>query len=299
MALDSDTGRAVSRHFSGMSSRGGFRGSLSLGFLLLSFLAAYFPVCRDLLHFWTTSEDYAHGLFIIPICTYLIYRKRETLLNIEPVPASWGLLIFILGLLTYVIASFAGIATLASMSMIPTLGGAVIYLYGFRTMRELSFVFFMFLFAIPIPAQILSAITIPLQLLVSKVSTFMAMLLGVPVYRQGNLIHIPGQILHVVTACSGLRSLIALLALGALMAHLCLRAHHLRSILFLSAFPTAILVNVLRVVTVIVGQYYFHLQLSQGVLHGLLGMMVFLSALAVTFSVERVLSKWDRPTTAR
>ena len=68
----------------------------------------------------------------------------------------------------------------------------------------------MLLFMIPVPCQIYSTLTIPLQLLVSKISTGISSLMGIPIYREGNVLHLPERTLQVVQACSGLRSMISL-----------------------------------------------------------------------------------------
>ena len=108
-------------------------------------------------------------------------------------PSLWGLGLVIFSLLLYLFAHLAEIVTVASFSMVLLLAGAVIYFYGFPMLKELLFPLFLLLFMIPIPAQIYSSLTIPLQLFVTNVSVWIGALLGIPVYREGNVIHLPDR----------------------------------------------------------------------------------------------------------
>jgi exosortase len=177
------------------------------------------------------------------------------------------------------------------------LGGVIIYLYGFLTLKELCFPIVFLLFMIPIPAQIYSALTIPLQLFVSKVSVWIAAHLGVPIYREGNIIHLPDRTMQVVQACSGLRSMISLLALGGIFGYLTLRSNLLRVILFLSGIPAAILVNIIRVLLLVATFHYFTFDLTQGTVHTIFGMVIFLLALMLMYGMKGILSHWDKPCT--
>jgi exosortase len=146
---------------------------------------------------------------------------------------------------------------------------------------------------IPVPAQIYATLTIPLQLLVSKISAEISSLIGIPIYREGNLIHLPERTLQVVQACSGLRSMISLLTLSTVFAYLTLKSNLLRSILFLSGIPTAIVVNIIRVLLLIAVQYFFDYDLTGGALHTVFGMLIFVLALLLIYVTKGVLSIWD------
>jgi len=166
-------------------------------------------------------------------------------------------------------------------------------LFGFSILKECAFPLFILLFMIPVPAQIYSQLTIPLQLLVSKTSTGLAHIVGVPIYREGNVIHFPGRTLAVVQACSGLRSLMSLLTLSAIYAYLTLNSNVLRSVLFFSGVPAAILVNIIRVVMIIIAFQYFEFDLTEGKIHTILGVIIFIIAVVIVAATRSVLSKWD------
>ena len=262
--------------------------------LFATFILAYFPVWKRLVLIWYNSDDYSHGFFIIPICIYLLWRKRNVLAEIPNKPSLWGLALVIFSLLMYLFAHFAEIMTIASFSMVLLLAGVMIYFYGGLMFKELLFSLFLLLFMIPVPAQIYSKLTIPLQLFVSRASVDISSLFGLPIYREGNVIHLPGQTLQVVQACSGLRSIISLLTLSAIFAYITLKSNLLRTILFFSGVPVAILVNIIRVLLMIVAFYHFNYDLTTGIAHTVFGMIIFILALISISIIREILSIWDK-----
>jgi exosortase A len=261
--------------------------------LITCFLGTYFPVWKSLVSAWYGSDDYSHGFFIVPLCIYIVGKKRQLLATTKIKPSTWGLVLVLFSLLVYLVAYFGEIATLASFSMVPFLAGVIIYFYGFGIFKELLFPFFMLLFMIPVPAQIYATLTVPLQLFVSKSSTWFGPILGMPIYREGNVIHLPEHTLQVVHACSGLRSMISLMTLSAVFAYFTLKSNTLRTILFLSGIPAAIVVNIIRVLMMIFMFYYFNYDLTESIVHTIIGVIIFVLALLIIAITRGVLSNWD------
>ena len=266
---------------------------LLLALLIASFLIAYFPVWKGLVRTWYNSDDYSHGFFIVPLCAFIIWQKRNILAETPIRSSSWGLAVIIFSLLLYLLGRLGEIATVASFSMVPVLAGLVIYFYGFKMFKELLFPLFLMLFMIPVPSQIYATLTIPLQLFVSAVSAGAARILGIPVFREGNVINLPEYTLQVVEACSGLRSMISLLTLSAVFAYLTLKSNFLRTLLFISGIPAAIAVNIFRVLLMIAAFYYFQYDLTQGSVHTVFGVVIFVLALAIIAGMKGLLSFWD------
>lgn len=166
-------------------------------------------------------------------------------------------------------------------------------------LKELLFPLAFLLFMIPFPSQIYSQLTIPLQLFVTKVSVWFTANLGIPIYREGNVIHLPDRTMHVVHACSGLRSMLSILPLGAVLAYFTIKSNPLRYILFVSGIPTAIVVNIIRVVLLVMAYYYFNVDLTAGTTHTIFGIFVFLLALIILVALRGILLKWDPPYTEK
>lgn len=265
-----------------------------ISLLVTAFFLTFFNVMQELISSWSHSEEYSHGFLIMPLAIYIIWIKRKNLAQI-PIRPSWsGLIIIIFSLIIYLIADLAEILTLASLSMVIFLTGLVIFLYGWKMLKEISFPLFLLLFMIPIPSQFLSMVTIHLQLFVSKISVAIASFIGIPVYRDGNIISLPAKSLEVVQACSGLRSMITLLTLSLVIAYFYLQSNILRIFLFIMGAPVAVFVNILRVLLTILALYYFNLDLTLESFHTLFGVVIFLLALLFIMMLQRGFLFWDR-----
>ena len=269
-----------------------------LWFLLAgAFLYVFYPVISSLISSWSHSEESSQGFFIAPIALFIVWSKREKLSQL-PRHSSWfGFAVVVFSLLLFIVARLAEILTLASFAMIIFLAGTVLFFYGWKIFQELIFPLFLLLLMIPIPSQIYSVATIPLQLFVSKISVALASLVGAPVLREGNVITLPGHSMEVVQACSGLRSLTSLVTLAILLGYFSLRSNLLRGLLVAAAVPVAVLVNIVRVLLMILALYYFNLDLTAESIHTYYGLAIFVLALVMLVLLGRLFSVWDSPQT--
>ncbi len=263
--------------------------------VLISFVTAYFPAGENLFTAWSQSDDNSHGFLIIPIVFFILWQKRADLAKLPKKSSNSGLILLTGSLMIYLLAFYAEIKTIEFLSIIPSLAGIILYLYGYAVLREISFSLFFLLFMIPVPDQIYTSLTLPLQVLVSKISVNISDALGLPIFREGNIIHLPEGTLEVVEACSGMRSLVSLLAISTITSYFTLRSTLPRIILICCGIPAAIIVNVLRLVTIILVLYYFDFDLSQGTVHTVFGAVIFILAIALIFTIKGVLSLWDNP----
>lgn len=276
---------------------------LSWGVPVLVFVVVFHPVILQLVQAWNGSEEYSHGFLVVPLCLWMVWRDKDHLAAIPAGPSSWGLWVMVIALVCYILAAWAAVLTLAPLAMIAMIHGMVLYLYGTQRYRAALFPLVFLIFMVPVPSQIYSAATIPLQLLVTRISTAVGGMIDIPILRQGNLIHLPEKTLQVVEACSGLRSIMALSALSALAGYLFLRSLAGRLILFLLCVPVAIVINIIRVVIMMSGFYYFGADLTEGAAHTILGMLVFSIAMIFLYLGVWVLDMMEnrpvRPDTGR
>ena len=261
--------------------------------LLGLFVLVFFPVIQQLIEAWNASDDNSHGFFIVPVSLFLIYQKKNEIKNLEIVSGAYDRLLLSASVLLFIFANMAHIATLKDFSLVTTIWAIVWSLFGKNVFKTLLFPLFLLLFLVPVPAQVFSMATIPLQLIVSKASTLIASLFNVPILRDGNVLHLPDRTLAVVQACSGLRSLVSLAYLCAVFSYLTLKSNPLRTVLFFSSIPVAIFVNVIRVVSIVLSIYFFDFDLAAGSMHTIFGLLIFIVALAVVASIRGILSRWD------
>ncbi|TVM30585.1 exosortase A [Oceanidesulfovibrio marinus] len=260
--------------------------------LLLALLVAlYAGIIPEMVREWSQNENNSHGFIIPLIAAYFLWQRRGRLLDAPVAPNAAGLLVLVLGGLMLSLGYLATEYFTMRASLIVILAGLTLALFGTQTFRVVAFPLFFLVFMIPIPMVIYNAVAFPLKLLVSNVSVWVLKAVGVVVLREGNIIMLPDMVLEVADACSGIRSLVSLLALGvAYAAVLPLRAGH-RIALVLSAIPIAIVANIIRVIVTGLLVEYVSPDAARGFFHEFAGMAVFAFALALLLAAGALLCK--------
>ena len=260
--------------------------------VILVFVLTSIPILIDLINDWLQDDNYSHGFFIIPISIYLFYSKKDEL-QFPSKPSTAGLIVFIIGLIFIILGTAASEFFTTRVGFVTALSGFAMYSIGTKNFRKVWFSFFFLLFMIPIPSIVYYAATFPMQLLATKVTVFLLDFIGVPVARNGNIIALPNYMLEVVEACSGLRSLMTLLALGALYSYSRMPGKVLPILLFSATVPIAIATNIFRIFTTALGAYAISKELAEDFLHELSGMIVFVTALIMMLILGAIL-QWIR-----
>ena len=174
-------------------------------------------------------------------------------------------------------------------SMIVLLGGITLFLCGQDTLRAVSFPLGYLSLMIPVPAIIYNKITFPLQLFTSHFASALLEIGGVPVLRDGNILILSNYSLEVVEACSGIRSLISLIALALAYGYLAESRWPIRCILAISAVPIAILANAVRITGTGMMAHQWGPAAADGFLHEFSGWIIFLSAFFFILVLHRIL----------
>jgi len=226
----------------------------------------------------------AAGWFILGRAFVYQAHRRKFAGWIDPAGDYTGLILVALGLVLFVLANAAAEYFTLRLSLIVTLAGMVWLLFGRRFTSDIWFELAFLIFMIPLPYVIYYAATFPMQLFATKVTVAILHLIGMSAVQQGNIIHLPGYSLEV-----GLRSLISLLALGAVYARLTQKGIPRQLILFISTIPIAIAANIFRVTFTAVGAYAVSRELAEDFLHELSGMMVFVVAFIMLFIFGAIL----------
>jgi exosortase len=143
---------------------------------------------------------------------------------------------------------------------------------------------------VPLPVIVYNQLAQPLQLVASEVSTKLAEFFGVSLYTEGNVIQLATTTLGVEEACSGLRSLAALVVMVLLLGFMVCRRPFLRVLLLALAFPTAVFVNVHRVTGTAILEDR-NPDLAMGFYHLFSGWLIFLLGIALVFAACQLLHK--------
>lgn len=254
----------------------------------------YGRILTKLAQDWWTDPNYLHGFLIPVISLYLVWERRNLLCLAEIVPSRWGLWVISLGLSLLYAAHIGAELFLMRISLLVVLMGLVLYLGGPVYARVLTFPIGFLTLMIPLPAIVLNAISSPLQRFAAKSATLCLQSLSLPVFRDGNIIVLPHLTLEVSEACSGLRSLVSLLALGIIFAYFSQSLAWKRLILIISTIPIAIMANALRVTGTGILAHYAGEEMAQGFYHTFSGWLVFVVAFLALTLEGAFLSGWDR-----
>ena len=258
-----------------------FRAILPAGVLAVLLGLLYAPAVPPLVRQWWDDPNYSHG-FVVPLfVVYLVWVQRERIKSLSARPHNGGLLLVLFGLLAYYVGTLGAELFTTRASFIVVLAGLVLFLGGVDYLKALAFPLGYLVFMIPLPAIVFNAIAFPLQLLASKIGTWLMRSVGLPVLREGNLLYLPNVTMEVVEACSGIRSLVSLLALALAFAYFSTKGFWRRLVLVASAVPIALAANALRVAGMGVLAHWVSVEAAEGFFHYFSGWIIFLFAAAL------------------
>lgn len=259
--------------------------------VIASLLAVlYFQVFEGLVDDWFNNPDYSHGFLIPAIALYMVWMQREKLIKSDSSPSYWGFAIFILGIGQYALGTIGAEHFLQSTSMIVIILGTVLFLWGWGIMRIVLVPTLYLIFMIPLPAIIWNKFAFTLKLFATEIAVIFIQALGIIVLKEGNILTLPSTTFEVVDACSGLRSLISMLALSALIGFISTYPLWKKWVLFLSAIPIAIVSNIVRLVTTAVFAQEFGMDTTQGLAHTISGLFVFSLGIILFYIIYKLLS---------
>ncbi len=263
--------------------------ALSLG-LGVGVLALYGEVVAKLVQHWWTVPDYSHGLVVAPLAAWLVWSRRDELTSTPRSPCGTGLLLTAGAVMLLVLGTLGAELFLTRVSLLMFASGTVLFLFGWRQLRLLAFPCALLLLTIPIPAIIVSRLTMSLQLTASALTETLLTAAGVPVLREGNVLVLSSATLQVADACSGIRSLMALLTLGVIVARAAPRRWPERAMVIASTFPIAVIVNAARVTASAIAAHLYGEAAVEGFAHDMVGWLAFCGALGLLILSTRVIA---------
>ena len=271
-------------------------------FVLLILLLLYLRTFIWLLNSWLSDPYYSHGFLIPIISSFIMWRnirepktgKREGSLNPEtkeskPMPFKPGIIVFAFGLILYIIGFITIFPFLSALSFLFTTSGLILYFYGKPLMRAFLFPIAFLIFAIPLPVVVFEKVAFNLQLLSARYPASLLQLLGIPVTRVGAEIHLPDASFIIGLPCSGMNSLISLLALAALFIYLLHCPLFKKVALFSLAVPIALLANILRVTALLLIANAYGAETANGFFHTLFSPLLFIIAVIFLLLMSVVL----------
>ena len=256
------------------------------------------PILYYMVQHWGQIPDYSHGFIIPPLSAFFIWERRKRLARTPIEPSWWGLVPLALGALSLTIGRLGVELMSMRVAFVLTLIGLQLLLLGIPITRVLAFPLLFLFLMVPLPQSLVNVIAFPLQLVAADLAVNALHVFGVPVLREGNILHLPTRPLFVAEACSGLRSLMALGTLGVLFAYFFRKSWPERILLLASTIPIAILVNAFRVALTAVLSLK-HAEWAEGAIHQFEGFITFGMAFALLMleatlvsMLLRAISRW-------
>jgi len=253
--------------------------------------ALYGPVLLRMVTQWWQDPDYSHG-FVVPLFVgYVLYLRRHELRQISIEPNKFGFLVMLAAIGLLLVGSLGAELFVSRSSLLFLLAGMILFFAGWKMLHAVAFPLMFLGLMIPLPALIYNQVTFPLQLFASRLASNCIELLGIPVLREGNVLVLPNYSLEVVEACSGIRSLMSLIALAVAFGYFVERRLWARIVLVAFMLPIAVASNALRVVGASVATYFLGPQYAEGFFHTFQGWLIFVSAVVCMLFVHWVLTR--------
>ncbi|MFU8858338.1 MAG: exosortase A [Deferrisomatales bacterium] len=256
--------------------------SLVAAFVALLFL--YRPGVDALLAIWDTTT-YQHGTLILPISLYLAWRNRHRAAALQPRPSPLGLaLLGFLGAL-WVLGRVADVTTAQTFVVVALLPALVVTLLGPGVARAFLFPLAYLFFAWPVGDSIIPI----LRDYTAWATVLLVRLSGVPVFVEGLRFQLPQASFSVIEACSGIRYLLAALALGVVYAYVSYQSLWRRLAFVASAVVLSLVANAVRAYVLVMATAFVDPGFGRGPGHIFLGWAVFAGLILTLFLGGRLL----------
>ncbi len=227
---------------------------------------------------WDGDPNYSYGYLIAPLALFFIWERKDELARLPARGSALGLVVIALALLVFLGGMMGGVYYLARISVVILVPGVVAWLVGWARVRAMAFPLAFLVLMVPPPYFLWAYVAAPLQEFAAVSAERTLFLLDVPVLRNGNVISLANTDLEVAEACSGLRSLLALVTTGIVFGYFFGKSALQRALVVLSSVPIAILVNGARVAGTGWLAYHYGSDVAQGYYHQFEGFGMFLLA---------------------
>jgi len=258
-----------------------------IGGLLLLYVPTFYSLANGI---WQ-EDEYAHGPIILAVILWLIWDRRQVLLDTTartaPVP---GCALLVTGLLLYILGKILDIRIFEIGALLPILAGSVLAMRGWHALRSYWFMLLFIVYLVPLPGIFVDAITGPLKQNISAIAEHILYSTGYPIARSGVILTVGQYQLLVADACSGINSMFSLSAVGLLYLYLMRHKNWLHNgLIVASLLPIAFCANILRVMFLVLVTYHFGDAAGQGFLHDFSGMVLFVIALLLILVMDAIL----------
>jgi len=259
----------------------------------LLLIGVYYSCLAVMISQWG-KEDYSYCYLMPLVILYLIWEKKNKLVNLASVSSWWGMLPFGAGIILFWFGELGGEYLTLYISFWLVIVGLCWLHLGWKKLKSIGFALFLILTMFPLPNFLYIKISVKLKLLSSQLGVAIMHLCGMSAHREGNIIDLGFTQLQVVDACSGLRYLIPLIVLGIILAYFFKAALWKRAILVVSMAPLSIITNGLRIALTGILYEVRGPGVVEGFFHGFSGWFIFMVSIGILLIEMWILNKIGR-----
>lgn len=245
--------------------------AISLAIAILLLFGLFWEASSQAVIIWYRSATFNHGFLILPIIAYLIWLKRAELSTVEPRPNYWGLVGLAIAGFGWLLANAADVILVQQFALIFAMQCMTLTVIGWRATRLILFPLAYLFFAVPFGEFLVP----PLQDLTADFTVAALRFIDIPVFLDGIFLSIPNGNFEVAEACSGVRFLIAILALGTLFAYLNYYTIWRRVLFVALAFVVPVIANGFRALGIVYIGYVSDMKAAVGADHIVYGWVFF------------------------
>lgn len=262
-----------------------------LWFVGIQLMVLYAPTVVWLWERWTLSIwQHAHGLLILPVVGYLVWKGLKKVRHLPSSSSAWGFVILIPALALHILDTGMHTQLLAAAALVIALPGLFLLFVGFQRTKEILFPLIFLVFTLPIPLAFTEQLHLALRKVATISTAFIIPQFGIPLFSEGTFLYIPNGTLYVSDACSGFSTLYAAVAIACLTAYICPDWRR-RILVLLAAAPIAIAANIVRVVLLVLLVHWKGIDILSTSWHIISGLFTFALALPVIFWLGHVPEK--------
>ena len=259
--------------------------------VLLALLASVYASSHTVMVSWWDSDDYSYCYLLPVVIGWILWHKRE-LLKALHTGGNWsGLLPLAVGVLLYWLGEFGGEYYSQFLSSWFVALALCLLFFGWPVVRELVFVFLLLFTMMPLPNFLNNKLAVQLQIMATQMGEALIRLLGMSVYREGNIIDLGFMQLQVVEACSGLRYLLPLIVLSLVLAYFTTLRLWKKIALVISAIPISLVLNALRIAVTALASKLLGVEVAEGFSHDFAGWAIFLLSFVLLYAVSLGLAR--------
>jgi exosortase len=272
---------------------------VSAAVLLATVLWCFWPVLVEVAEKWRTDPQYSHGYLVPAFAAFILWLRRAQLKGVTFRPSWWGVPVLLAAGALLLTGTWYYLIWPEQVSLLGVLAGLTLALGGRPALRwawpAIAFLFFM----VPLPGRAVDILSQPLQRVGTIASTYVLQTLGFPALAEGNVIVLSENVLEVAQACNGLHMMVVFVALSTGVAMLIKRTLVERILIVLSAFPIAVIANILRITITGVLYEMVNNETAKHLFHDYVGWLMMVIGLILLwielFVLSRLIQVADSP----